>query len=203
MNRETYMKCLEERLRKLPKEDFEMAMDYFREYFDEAGPENEEQAIKDLGEPQQAAEQVIMDLAIKNSENMDHQSVKKGFSSVWVGILAVFAAPIALPLAFAVVMVIGALAISVVTVLASLVIAEAGVLLAGVVAIILSFITMIQAPIDSIATIGAGLICVGLALLIIPASVKLTKLCLRGITKLFANIVSRFSKGGRKHEKEI
>ncbi|MDC7290995.1 DUF1700 domain-containing protein [Blautia schinkii] len=203
MNRETYMKCLEERLRRLPKEDFEMAMEYFREYFDEAGPENEEQAIRDLGDPHQAAEQVIMDLAIKNSESTEHQSVKKNFSSVWVGILAVFAAPIALPLAFAVVMVIGALAISILAVLFSLVVSEAGVLLAGVVSIILSFITMFQAPFDSIATIGAGLICIGLALLIIPATVKLTKLCLRGFTRLFANIVSRFSKGGRHDEKEI
>lgn len=202
MNRETYMKCLEERLKKLPKEDFEMAMEYFQEYFDEAGPENEEQAIRDLGDPQLAAEQVIMDLAIKNSEGSSHQSVKKGFSSVWVGILAVFAAPIALPLAFAVVMVISALAFSIIVVLASLVVAEAGVMLAGIVGIILSFITMFQSPIDSITTIGAGLLCIGLAIMVIPATVKLTKLCLRGCTKLFANIVSHFSKGGRKHEKE-
>lgn len=198
MNRETYMKCLEERLKRLPREDFDMAMEYFREYFDEAGPENEEQAIKDLGDPQQAAEQVIMDLAIKNSEEGSRQSVKKNFSSVWVGVLAVFAAPIALPLAFAVVMVIGALAFSILVVLASLVLSEALLLVAGAAAILLSFITMFQAPASAVATIGAGLICIGFSIIVIPATIKLTKLFLTGITKLFANIVSRFSKGGTK-----
>ena len=49
MRKEEYMKCLAKRLKKLPKRDFDMAMEYFEEYFEEAGPDREEQAILDLG----------------------------------------------------------------------------------------------------------------------------------------------------------
>ena len=39
------MNALEKRLRILPKENFNEAMDYFTEYFEDAGPEREQQAI--------------------------------------------------------------------------------------------------------------------------------------------------------------
>ena len=45
------MNALEKRLRILPKENFNEAMDYFTEYFEDAGPEREQQAIQDLGSP--------------------------------------------------------------------------------------------------------------------------------------------------------
>ena len=51
MNRTEYMNALEKRLRILPKENFNEAMDYFTEYFEDAGPEREQQAIQDLGSP--------------------------------------------------------------------------------------------------------------------------------------------------------
>ncbi|MBO5486323.1 MAG: DUF1700 domain-containing protein, partial [Eubacterium sp.] len=57
MNREEYMKLLKRRLRKLPKEDFNKAIAYFEEYFDEAGAERETEAIEDLGSPEEAAGQ--------------------------------------------------------------------------------------------------------------------------------------------------
>lgn len=52
MTKADYMKTLAYSLRHLPKEEFEQAMDYFEEYFAEAGPENEQQAIEDLGSPE-------------------------------------------------------------------------------------------------------------------------------------------------------
>ena len=48
MNRDEYMQCLKYRLRRLPKEDYDKAVSYFTEYFEEAGPENEAQAIRSL-----------------------------------------------------------------------------------------------------------------------------------------------------------
>ena len=44
MNKSEYMKILTHELRRLPKEDYYRAVDYFEEYFAEAGPENEDQA---------------------------------------------------------------------------------------------------------------------------------------------------------------
>lgn len=68
MTKSEYMKKLSYSLRRLPKEDFNQAIDYFEEYFAEAGEENEQQAIEDLGSPEDAAKELIMNLAEKNME---------------------------------------------------------------------------------------------------------------------------------------
>ena len=76
MNREEYMKLLQHRLRRLPKEDYNRAIAYFIEYFEEAGPEREAQAIEDLGSPELAADQIIRDFAVENADG-PAKNVKK------------------------------------------------------------------------------------------------------------------------------
>ena len=49
MTRKEYMEQLRKYLKRLPKEDYENAIEYFSEYFDEAGPENEQQVMEELG----------------------------------------------------------------------------------------------------------------------------------------------------------
>ena len=78
MTRTEYMRRLSVRLKHLPREDFDRAMEYFQEYFDEAGAEKEQQAIQDLGDPQSAAEQIIMDLAVEQAREYE-----KG---IWCGL---------------------------------------------------------------------------------------------------------------------
>lgn len=202
MNREIYMKSLGDRLRKLPKEDYDMAMEYFREYFEEAGPEKEAQAIEDLGTPKQAAEQIIMNMAVENSEKVQKKEGKRNFSAVWVGILAVFAAPIALPIALAVVGVVGSLGIALVSVLAALVLSGICMAAGGAAAVVLAAFLIFRAPADAISTIGAGFLCTGLGLLICPCAIALTRGTLRLITRIFGKIVEKFTKGGKNHEQE-
>ena len=76
MNRAEYMRELSWQLRKLPKDEYQKAMDYFDEYFNEAGPENEQQAIQDLGTPEDAAKDLFMDLA----ERLQALRKKAGYS---------------------------------------------------------------------------------------------------------------------------
>ena len=45
MTSEEYLKQLEKYLRKLPQSDYKDAMEYFTEYFADAGPENEQAVI--------------------------------------------------------------------------------------------------------------------------------------------------------------
>lgn len=59
MTRAEYLAELELHLRQLPKKDFHEAIDYFTEYFDEAGPENEADVIAELGAPEEAAQDII------------------------------------------------------------------------------------------------------------------------------------------------
>ena len=45
MTRKEYMEQLKKYLKRLPKEDYDNAIEYFSEYFDEAGPENEQSRL--------------------------------------------------------------------------------------------------------------------------------------------------------------
>lgn len=62
MTRNEYMEQLKKYLKRLPKEDYDNAIEYFSEYFDEAGPENEQQVMEELGEPKEAARELLLNL---------------------------------------------------------------------------------------------------------------------------------------------
>ena len=87
MTKTEYMKILARSLRRLPKEDYDRAIEYFEEYFAEAGPENEQQAVSDLGSPEEAAKELIMDLAAQNIKEKP-KTVKRGLSTLWIAVLA-------------------------------------------------------------------------------------------------------------------
>ena len=86
MTKKEYMKKLAYQLRRLPKEDFDKAMDYFEEYFEDAGIENEQKAIEDLGAPEEAASALILDLAQENAVKPP-KTMKRRFSALWIAIL--------------------------------------------------------------------------------------------------------------------
>lgn len=194
MNRIEYMNCLANRLKRLPKEDYDKAMEYFNEYFDEAGPENEQQAIEDLGVPELAANQIVMDMALKNVDEPD-KSVKRSFKTVWLAILAVFAAPIALPVAIAVVACLAAVLVAAGSVLLAVVVAAAGFAITSVVGFLGSLYLLFASPANGLATLGLSIFCIGVSIFVVIGSIKLGKLMLNGISKLFGKMI----KGGKKH----
>lgn len=59
MTRAEYLAELESNLISLPKEERDMAVSFYSEYFDEAGPENEQAVIEDLGKPYALARSII------------------------------------------------------------------------------------------------------------------------------------------------
>ncbi len=69
MTRQEYMEQLKKYLKRLPKEDYENAIEYFSEYFDEAGPQKEQQVMKELGEPKEAARELLLNLLQESVEN--------------------------------------------------------------------------------------------------------------------------------------
>lgn len=184
MNREEYMKRLEYRLRRLPKEDYDKALAYFTEYFEEAGPDNESQAIEDLGSPEMAADQIIRDFAMENA-NRPVKDVRRGISAVWVGILAVFAAPIGVPLALT----LGILALTFVFVILMLVfcvfILTLSVAVSAIPCIVIGVWMLFTSFADGIATIGIGLLGLGIGYWLLIGSAALGKGVLRLMTRLF------------------
>ena len=93
MTKKEYMKKLAYQLRRLPKKDYDKAMDYFEEYFEDAGIENEQKAIEDLGAPEEAASALILDLAQENAVKPP-KTMKRRFSALWISILALSGASV-------------------------------------------------------------------------------------------------------------
>lgn len=197
MTKNEYMKELAYRLRRLPKEDFDRAMDYFEEYFEEAGEENLQQAIQDLGAPKDAANELILNLAQEISQK-EPQTIKHRLSAIWIGILALFAAPIALPLAFGGVCVILALLLSLVCVIFSIFLATVGTAAVGVAGLIGGLILLPGSFADGISTMGISLVFIGLGCLCSYYSLRLGKWIIAKLGKLPV----KFTKGGRRNEME-
>ena len=72
MSREEYLNQLHKYLRKLPRQDYEDAMEYFTEYFQETDEEEAAELMKELGTPKEAARELMANLLDKKIE--DHQS---------------------------------------------------------------------------------------------------------------------------------
>lgn len=58
MNRQLFMRDLARFLSDLPAEEREQALNYYEDYFEDAGPENEQKVIEELGSPVDVAKQI-------------------------------------------------------------------------------------------------------------------------------------------------
>ena len=150
-----YLNQLQKYLKKLPQSDYEDAMEYFTEYFADAGPEKEQAVIEELGTPKQAAAELMMNLLdrkIDEREAMEQEEKRKekkkttGANVVWIAILALFAAPIGAPILISILIVLLCAALCVALLdMSVFLIAVAGVvvgvkmLLRGILAVSVSF----------------------------------------------------------------
>ena len=193
MTKTEYMKVLSKKLRRLPKEDYERAVEYFEEYFADAGPENEQKAIEDLGTPEEAARELIMDLAEENADKPP-KTVKRGMRAIWIGILGICAAPIALPLALVFIILIACAFLVVFCVLLCIVIAGVSVAAGGIISAIAGAAVLFQSFSDGLCNLGFGLGCFGAGLLFTYGSVLLFGWAVRKLSVFLGQI----TKGGRK-----
>lgn len=71
MNRQLFMRDLARFLSDMPAEEREQALNYYEDYFEDAGPENEQKVIEELGSPVDVAKQI-------KAVNRDHISYGEG-----------------------------------------------------------------------------------------------------------------------------
>lgn len=62
MNREKFLRQLEGLLADIPESERREAMEYYQNYFEDAGPENEARIIEELGSPQEVAASIKKNL---------------------------------------------------------------------------------------------------------------------------------------------
>lgn len=174
MNKQEYIKQLKIRLKRLPKEDFARAIEYYEEYFADAGEENEAKAIKDLGSPQEAADQIIRDTALNYSKE-PVKDVRRGMNGIWVALLALFAVPIALPLLLTgVVLVIVAMVVVWILLLALMMVAVA-VVITGPFSILAGFTVITKSIPVFLSCTGLGLFSIGIGTALAYGTYRLCK----------------------------
>lgn len=165
MTRTDYLTQLETYLNKLPEADRIEAMDYFKELFDDAGSEGEEELIASLGTPKEAAHDVLSNLLDKKVNEAPAQ--KNDRQLLHIALLALLAAPIGIPVGIAIILTIIGLFIAAVSViLAFFTVSVTGILLGGVF-IVESFSVLVEAKSAFILIFGAGLLAIGASSLVL------------------------------------
>lgn len=203
MDKQTFLRRLEEGLRQLPPEEREDILAYHREYFQDAGPEQEAKVIQELGDPDLLARRLLSEYGEQPpasppppppSQPQPEAPKKKRPSGVLVAILAVLAAPIALPLAAALGAVAIALAVAALSVALALMAVIVGVLVTGFALVALGFSALLLYPPAALVVLGAGLVCCGLGLFGVMPVILLIQAMFRGLANLFRKAFSRRKK---------
>ena len=193
MTRTEYLTQLELYLKKLPQADRIEAMDYFKELFDDAGPEGEEELIASLGSPKEAAHDILTTLLDKkiNEEN----SNKNNRQVLQIAIIALLAAPIGIPVGIGLLMAIIGIFIAAVSVLlAFFAVSAAGLILGGVL-LFESFYVLAESTSAFMLIFGGGLLAIGASSLVLLATSYVTRFFGILILRLIQWILNRGKRG--------
>lgn len=191
MNKELYLKQLQKYLKRLPKEDYEQAMEYFEEHFDDAGPENEQQVIQELGSPREAAAELLKNLLNQKTAVSESGKKSSGGKNVLIAILAMLAAPIGVPLLLACILLLFAGVLLIVSLLiCAFAIVVSGVLVGG--KLLIRGIVAIPYSVSGFCIIfGFGILSIGLSVIICLGLCKLCRLIERGIVSLVKRVLQQ------------
>lgn len=203
MTRQEYIEELRKRLNGLSQEDLEDAIAYCEEYFEDAGIENEQQVIEELGTPAKYAAQIKAETAIrKNTQRRNNKEREKNPRTSMKNVVAIFLGICALPIAIPLLIVVVALFFSFIVVIASLlfsaVVCAAAVFMTGIPLIISGF-SNIATPGNALIAFGGGLLSIGVALLLLLMFVWLIGALIPAFMKLITRLYHK-AKGERHYE---
>ena len=147
MNKDQYLRKLEYLLSDLPEEERREAMEYYVEYFEEAGPEREAEVMRELGTPETVAETIHKELADKGivpyRAEKKQKKERNGWQIAFIVLVCVLVSPVVIPLAIALFGVVIAVLACVVALIVSAVVLVVSIVAAFLVAAILLFIVEI------------------------------------------------------------
>ncbi len=194
MNRASFLKKLRGKLQRLPAHEIDAALAYYEEYFDEAGEENEQRVIQQLGSPSHVASQIMADYALKDLEATS-TSTKKNVSAIWLIILAILSAPLSLPLLVVAIALIFSFGAVIFSVIIAIIATMLGIFFGGIVALISGFFILTQHWQTAILFMGVGFIVTGLGILLFPIVARLIKtivvVCVEALGKLFHKMTKK------------
>lgn len=210
MTRNEYMEQLKRYLRRLPKEDYENAVEYFSEYFDEAGPENEQQMMKDLGDPKEAAREVLLNLLEESVENGSAEEASrtetvKTFSEkalpekkkrspgkiILLAFLVICASPVSIALLIAGLAVLAAVVLVIAAVIFSLAVISIATIAGGIMVVGFGATLVMRSLAAACMMVGGGFLLAGAGILFGVLTVYICKWCATGIGRLVNRLVRK------------
>ncbi len=190
MNKNQFISELSRKLRGLPKADYDDAMNYYVEFFQDAEVDDLADVTPLVGNVNDVAEKILSECSEKQFEKVEKEGgVKNNTKAIWYVILGIFAAPVAFPLALTAVILIFVFLVVTVAILIALIASSVGVVFAGFCAIPAIF----WAETGSQAMILLGCACVAIALgtLMCIAFFKIGELVVKLIIKIFRGISNK------------
>ena len=201
MNRVEFMQQLERLLWDLPESDRMDAIAYYNDYFDEAGVENEQSVLMELGSPERVASIIKADLNTSGNEQAEYteqgyfdgrqgvnpntpatRKQRKGLPVALVIVLLVFAAPVLLGVGGGLIGGIFGLFGG----LIGLVAGGIGMLVGGAVSLVSGIVKLIFSPIKGLVLMGTGSLSLAIGILF----VVFCALCIfKWLPKLFRKVI--------------
>ncbi|MGI3100599.1 DUF1700 domain-containing protein [Companilactobacillus alimentarius] len=172
-------------LHQLSESEQNDVVEFYQEYLTDAKLTSTDAIINKLGTPKNLARKVLADYSIKMSEeNYQHvndgrltnnERFKKNIAMIGLVILALMASPIALPIAFVVILMLAlTVALGIFLVLSFLFLVAASVI-GGIGAIFMGFSVIFQSFATTVFYLGVGLVILGIDFFLIPIIIALFK----------------------------
>lgn len=190
MSRKAFMARLDELLADITEAEKEEALSYYEEYFEDAGPENEEEVISSLGSPEKVAATIKAGLSENAQEEGEFSesgytntyydvkdevatiNKRKGLGGIGTGgwviilILCLFALPILGPILLGIVGTIFGILVAIAAVIFAVLVTGIALVVAAVAMVAAGFATLFATPLVGVALIGAALLVAGIGILI-------------------------------------
>ena len=225
MNRVEFMQQLERLLWDIPESDRLDAIAYYNDYFDEAGPENEAQVIRELGSPGKVAAIIKADLSA--SGNVEAEYTEHGYEDGREGlnkntparkekgyqapkqkrnipialiiILLVFASPVLVGVGGGILGgLVGVLA-ALVAIIFAVVACGVAFIIGGFACIVVGIARVITSPVEGLVVIGVGAIMFALGILLTILFIWCVFKWLPALFRWFVDLIQKlFNRGERR-----
>jgi thiol:disulfide interchange protein len=205
MNRTEFMTRLASLLQDIQEEERAEALQYYNDFFDDAGKENEQAVIRELGSPEKVASVIKSDLGAygDSSEKQDtaglceRQSANgagasepgerkpprtsKTLKIILIVLILLAASPILIPLALMIICIVAAIIITVAAVAIGLLAAAVAVAIAGVSIFVAGIVAIIPQLAVGLALMGSGMVITVIGVIATVAIVKLGMVAIPGM----------------------
>lgn len=221
MNRVDFMKQLESLLQNISPAEREEALQYYNDYFNDAGAENEQDVIEALGNPAKVAENIKRDLygsgygdntyqrtaasdraVVQYQQKAEAQSKNETRMPTWlivlIVVLCVFASPVILGMGSGVLGTLVGLIVGWFALIFGFGVTAVVLLVLMIMLAIVGIMSAFYSPLVGVAVIGGGLICGGLGILFLMLTVAMAGMATPAICKGIAALWNKMF--GKKKE---